>query len=59
MRDQIDTGARGESEVAHRVAEALRAIRGAEAERAEARGARLRLAAIHGATRLRRVREGV
>ena len=59
MRDRIDTGARGEVDVARRVAEALRAIRGAEAERDEARGARLRLAAVHGATRLRRAREGV
>lgn len=40
--------------LARSVADALRAIRGAEAERAEARDARLRLAAIHGATCLRR-----
>jgi 5S rRNA maturation endonuclease (ribonuclease M5) len=58
MPDRLgtDADARGES-LARSVADALRAIRGAQAERAEARHARLTLAAIHGATRLRRVRE--
>ena len=55
MHDRTE-GAR--ADLARSVAEALRAIRGVEAERAEARGARMRLAAIHGATRLRRAREG-
>ena len=58
MPDQgrAETRAR-RSDLSHSVAEALRAIRGAQVERAEARDARLTLAAIHGATRLRRARE--
>lgn len=54
MPDRIE-GAR--PDLARSVAAALRAIQGAETERAEARAARLRLAAVHGATRLRRARE--
>jgi hypothetical protein len=56
MPDRTDAPRR--ADLSQSVAEALRAIRGAEIERAEARGARLRLAAVHGATRLRRAREG-
>lgn len=56
MQDQTQT-TRRDADVARSVAGALRAIRGAQAERAEARNARLTLAAIHGATRLRRARE--